>query len=368
MGERDNIERRISKNGKISFRARIELKGFKRLSGTFSSKTKAKLWKQQTEAAMREGRYFKSIEARKHTLGDLIDRYIRDVLPNKAKSFNKQRGQLLWWRDQLGHQLLSDLTPALIAEHRDILASHTTYRKTKRSPATVVRYLAALSHALSMAVKEWGWLEDSPMRKVTKPKEPRGRVRYLSSDERRKLLEACKQSSSLFLYPVVVLALATGMRMMEILKLQWKDIDLKRGVIILHETKNNERRCVPLTGYALEMIREFEGQRRILSPLLFPSKRLTDGKPYSIRSAWEKAIEIAAIQDFRFHDLRHDFASQLLASGASLAQLSEVMGHKTLQMIKRYAHLCHSQATDVVARMNKAMFMENEDDARYQLS
>jgi len=175
---------------------------------------------------MREGRYFKTIEARKHTLGDLIDRYIRDVLPSKPKSYNKQKIQLEWWKNHLGHQLLSALTPALIAEHRDLLSSQMTYRKTKRSPATVVRYLAALSHALSTAVKEWGWLEDNPMRKVSKPKEPRGRVRFLSTEERPRLLKACKIDPCPYLYTVVVIGMSTGMRQMEILNLRWSDVSL----------------------------------------------------------------------------------------------------------------------------------------------
>ena len=93
-----------------------------------------------------------------------------------------------------------------------------------------------------------------------------------------------------------------------------------------------------------------------VAPFLFPFKGLSNDKPCNIRSAWDNAIKQAGIKEFRFHDLRHDFASQLLASGASLAQLSEVMGHKTLQMIKRYAHLCHSQAADVVSRMNAKIF------------
>lgn len=355
MTDRDNIEKRISKNGQVSYRARIELKGYKKLSATFSSKTKAKLWKQQTETAMREGRYFKTIEARKHTLGNLIDRYIRDVLPSKPKSFDKQKNQLGWWKNQLGHKLLSDVISPLIIEYRDILSSQTTYRKTKRSPATTVRYMAALSHAFTIAI-QWGWVEENPMRKVSKPKEPRGRVRYLLPEERQKLLETCKQSPSPYLYPIVVLALSTGMRQMEILTLNWKDIDLEKGTIILLETKNNERRCVPLTGYALTIVTELSAKRKILSPLLFPSNRLSNNKPYNIRAAWEQAIKTAGIKDFRFHDLRHDFASQLLASGASLAQLSEVMGHKTLQMIKRYAHLSHSQAADVVTKMNAKIF------------
>jgi len=236
MAERDNIEKRVSSSGKITYRARIELKGYNRLSATFASKTKAKLWKQQTEAAMREGRYFKTIESRKHTVGDLVDRYIRDVLPTKVKSYNKQKAQLHWWKAQLGHRLLSDLTPALIGELRDVLASQSTYRGTKRSPATVVRYLAALSHALSTALKEWGWLEDSPMRKVTKPKEPRGRVRHLTNEERDALLEECKKSSSFCLYPVVILGLSTGMRQMEIMNLKWTHVDLEKGMALLRNS------------------------------------------------------------------------------------------------------------------------------------
>ena len=107
---------------------------------------------------------------------------------------------------------LADLTPALIVEQRDKLIRENTVKKTLRSPSTVVRYLAALSHALTIAVKEWGWLDDSPMRKVSKPREPRGRVRFLSDDERKSLLEACKVDSNLFLYTIVVIALSTGMR------------------------------------------------------------------------------------------------------------------------------------------------------------
>ena len=100
-----------------------------------------------------------------------MDRYILDVLPQKKKSQKKQTAQLLWWKEQLGSYLLADITPALIGEKRDELQRGITYRGTQRSPATVVRYLSALSHALSIAVKEWGWMEDSPMRKVSKPRD-----------------------------------------------------------------------------------------------------------------------------------------------------------------------------------------------------
>ena len=137
-------------------------------------------WIQQTEAAIREGRHFKTTESKKHTLGNLIDRYIAYVLPTKKKSEERQGAQLVWWKKQIGCFLLSDITPAIIAEQRDKLLRGITKQGKIRSPATVVRYMAALSHAFSIAMKEWGWIEDSPLRKVTKPREPRGRVRFLN--------------------------------------------------------------------------------------------------------------------------------------------------------------------------------------------
>jgi integrase len=169
---------------------------------------------------------------------------VKDILPTKPKSEKKLHLQLGWWKQELGSYFLVDITPALIGEKRDQLLGETTRFKKKRSNATVVRYLAALSHALSVAVKEWGWLDDTPMRKVRKPKESRGRVRFLSEIERKALLEACKQSENAHLYTIVVLALSTGMRKGEIMNLRWDDVNLKEGYIILHETKNGERRRV----------------------------------------------------------------------------------------------------------------------------
>src|SRR5262249_29704070 len=176
------------------------------------------------------------------------------------------------------------------------------------APATVVRYMAALSHAFTIAVREWGWLDDSPMRKVGKPKEPRGRVRFLSDEERTRLLDVCRASNSEYLYPVVVLALSTGARKMELLNLTWRDVDLPRGVITLHNTKNGERRVLPLSGPALALMHQHSKIRRIDTPFVFPRR---DGrKPLDIRSAWETALKHAAIGDFRFHDLRHSAASR----------------------------------------------------------
>ncbi|MDP9120220.1 MAG: hypothetical protein M3O15_02455 [Acidobacteriota bacterium] len=116
----------------------------------------------------------------------MIDRYLREILPAKAGS-QKQRGQFLWWQGELGRLTLADLTPATIAVCRNRLALGKTPSGKPASPATQVRYLAALGHALTVAVREWGWLEDNPVRKVRRPTEPRRRVRFLSEEERTAL-------------------------------------------------------------------------------------------------------------------------------------------------------------------------------------
>ncbi len=129
-------------------------------------------------------------EAKRHTLGDLIDHLFSEVLPQKRPStIPTQTQHLHWWKSQLGHFLLADVTPAIVVAYRNML----TYG---RANATVNRYLAVLSHTFTMAVREWQWCADNPVRKVSKVKEPRGRVRFLSDDECERLLAACQASSS----------------------------------------------------------------------------------------------------------------------------------------------------------------------------
>jgi integrase len=349
-----SIEKRQGDDGRISYRVKVRLKGHPTQTATFERKTDALKWANSTEAAIREGRYFKVLTSRKYTLGELIDRYIKDILIRKPKSMYSQKRQLLWWKKHLGSYLLADITASLISGCRDELINTVNRRGMKNSTATANRYLAALSHAFAIAVKEWEWLDDSPMRKIRKLKEPRGRVRFLSDDERILLLAASKESQSKYLYTIVVLALSTGARKMEIVGLKWGDISFERQTIVLHETKNDERRLLPLTGHALSLLEELSKIEHTDKSWVFPSH---DGlKPIDIRTPWETAIKRACIEDFRFHDLRHSAASYLAMSGASLAEIAEVLGHKTLSMVKKYSHLSNAHTAGVVTKMNNKIF------------
>lgn len=355
------IDKRIAADGSISWRVRVRKQGYPTRTKSFTRKTDAQAWARQLEAKIDRGQAIPTQEASKRTLADAIDKYLLDVLPHKARNRNavNVKRHLAWWRDELGAFALSAVTPAAISDARDKLRRAANGSKGRgdktRSPSTVNRYLVALSAVLRVAADEWLWIENTPMAKVKKLGEPRGRVRFLSDKERKALLEACKASDSAMLYPVVVIALSTGMRQGEILGLTWDRVDLKRGTIIIEETKNGERRTVPLVGHAAEVLENYRRtHRRVDTKLVFPSK---DGKrPAAIQQSWIRAVSRASLEDFRFHDLRHSAASYLAMNGASLTEIADILGHKTLAMVKRYSHLTEQHTTRVVERMNNAVF------------
>lgn len=349
------IETRRSADGTIGYRAKVRLKGFPSESATFERKTDAKEWAKQTETSMRQGRHFKTAEAKKHTVGEFIDRYLREIEKKNPKRFVDVKPLLRWWKGEIGVYLLSEVSRALIIEQRDKLLNTKGRNVERRSNSTVNRYMTALGNALTIATNEWEWIHENPMRKISKLSEPRGRVRFLDDEERERLLEACKTSASPYLHTLVVLALSTGARQGELLNLRWSDVDWRRRVLTLHDTKNKDRRLLPLVHYALQLMEEHNKVRNIASDWVFPSPS-RPMKPWDCRSAWLSALRKANIQDFRFHDLRHSCASYLAMNGASLAEIAEVLGHKTLQMVKRYAHLSEVHTAQVVQRMNERIF------------
>lgn len=352
-----NIQARKGRDGSTKYRVQIRLAGFPPQTASFSRRTDAKAWAVQTEASMREGRYFPTREAKRHTLAELVDRYIDNVARKRPHAAPKQRVLMNWWKAQLGEYALSGITPAMIAEKRDELLAEnigTAAAPRRRSPATANRYLAALSKAMSDAVREWHWLHENPVRRVTKEAESSGRVRYLDDDERRRLLTACKASRLQELELLVLLAITTGMRKGEILGLRWPDVDLKRCQAVLQKTKNGERRAVPLVPIVLPQLQAHAKVRRLDTDLVFPQPG--KDKPLDIDHAFEQALRAARIEDFRFHDLRHTAASYLAMSGATPAEIAAVLGHKTLAMVKRYSHIGDAHTGAVVERMTKKYF------------
>ena len=350
------IEKRKLQDGSVRYKAIIRRKVRGRTvlrAKTFGTKKQADRWAKRLEAKIVDGRQIPTLEEEHRTLADLIQRYREDVLPGlKDRSRAQRDKQLTWWADRLGSRPLRHLRRSPVHEALLALAKGATLSGKPASPATRNRYLAALRHALSYGVRRLEWIESNPVGKMME-REPRGRVRFLSDEERDQLLAACRESEDSRLYPLVVLALSTGARRGELLALRWPDVDWQRQVAILHDTKNQERRALPITGHAFELLQELAKVRRIDSDLIFAGPT---GKATYPRVAWQNALTAAEIDDFRFHDLRHSAASYLAMSGATLAEIAEVLGHKTLAMVKRYAHLTEAHTAGVVARMNEAIF------------
>lgn len=349
------IEPKTKKNGKKSFRARVRVSGFKAHSHTFDKFSDAKSWANQLEADMRLGRSLPEIAASQHTLGEAIARYLEEVevsQQNQPRYFASKKSMLFWWKRQLGDYQLNLITASLISEHKIKLLKGGI--KGKRSNSSVNRYLAALSATLNRCVKEWSWMHRNPLATVEKLKEPRGRVRYLSPDEIKRLLVACEQEQKLPLLLLVVLAISTGARRNELVCLEWENVDLVRGRATLYATKNGDIGTLHITGYALELLKAHFEVRSLRHQFVFGNSRT--GKPYEFERAWQRALKSSNIQDFRFHDLRHTAASYLAMSGGDAMSIKELLRHKSLKMVVRYTHLCDSHIQNSIATMNQKVF------------
>ncbi len=335
------FQKRVGRRGQVSWLVRVRI-GSECRTKTFRRKADAERWGGKTEDALRDGVRLPGREERRRTVGDMIARYREKVVPRYRPREQLQRGsKLAWWERELGGRRLVELSAADIGEALDRLTC---------GPATANRYLTVLKHVLSIARREWEWVVDNPATRVRARKEPRGRLRYLSEQERRRLLAACRASDEPRLYALVVVALGTGARQGELLSLRWSDVDLDRCRATLEHTKNGERRVLPLEGPVLDILRERKARREDGIDEVFGSQR---GLATFPRNAWEEAIKAAGVADFHFHDIRHTFASYMAMSGATLAELAEALGHKTLAMVKRYAHLSEAHTSGVVKRMTE---------------
>lgn len=212
-----------------------------------------------------------------------------------------------------------------------------------KKPATINRYVATLSHMFTKAV-EWEMVEEGSLKRIRKARllpENNRRLRYLSKEECQNLIGAADQH----LKPIVIAALNTGMRKSEILGLRWDQVDLKHGFILLEITKNGDRREIPINNTLKET---FKGiTRRLDVPHVFYDPKT--GKAYQdVKKSFGSACRKAKIRDFHFHDMRHTFASHMVMAGVDLTTIKELLGHKTLTMTLRYAHLAPSHKVKAV--------------------
>jgi integrase len=307
---------------------------------------------------MVRGVFIQRSNAERMTVEAALKRYLKEVTPTKRPSTQhteRRRAPILI--AHLGRYSLAALTPEVIAQYRDERLAGDVDPDGKRHPRsnnTVRIELALLGHLFTVALKEWGLgLTYNPVQSIRRPAPGAGRDRRLSPAEEKRLLKAVDTHSNPMLGWIVRLALETGMRSAEITSLTRPQVDLKRRVVRLQQTKNGSARTVPLTHEATRVLREAQSNpiRPIDTDLVFFGEPGRDGKrrPYQFNPMWMKLKRECGLADLHFHDLRHEAVSRLVEAGLSDQEVAAISGHKSMQMLKRYTHL---RAEDLVHKMD----------------
>lgn len=311
------------------WRAQIRRKGYPSISATFPTRSEAERWAAEIEGDMSRARFVDTREAQQTTLGDALLRYRREITDFKKGAAQESTRIARWLEHPLARRPLGSIRSADLAEYRD--------ESLKRLSASTVRLnLAIISHLYTIAIKEWG-IEglSNPCRSLRLPSTARNaRDRRPTSNELERLYKAAGEINPEL--PVIIeLAIETGMRRGELLGLQRSHI--KGKVAHLEDTKNGERRNVPLSARA----------RSLLSSL--PARidgKVFSLKPDSVSNYFARACAAAGIDDLRFHDLRHEATSRLFERGFSMMEVASITGHKTMSMLKRYSHLSPDALAD----------------------
>jgi integrase len=218
-----------------------------------------------------------------------------------------------------------------------------------------------MRHAFNLAIREWEWLKDNPVARVSKDKVDNARDRWLTIEEDARLLEASVLHATgernvkiprYWAKDIILFALNTGKRQDEILSLRWPDVDLFRKTVAITRSKNGEKRTVPMNERVFGLLKEKARVRDIRSDFIFVSEAGTKIHARNLRRAFYLALERSGIEDFRFHDLRHTFASHLVMSGVDITTVSHLLGHRSLTMTLRYAHLSPGHLVKAVATLD----------------
>ena len=341
----------IVKTPSEHWKALVRLQGWPSASKTFRLKRDAEDWARQTEGEFRKGLFIDRADSVKMSIRDALERYKTEILPTKRESTAKnERLRLAQLQIVFGKYTLAALTPTLIAEFRD-------RRLGEGKSANTVRLdLALLSHLYTIAIQEWSiGLVRNPVTQVRKPSVAASvRTRRISKIELQKLVSECQKHSNPQLAWVVEIALQTAMRKSEILGLKVGDIELSKRLAHLTMTKNGTARTVPLTLRAVELLAQATANslRPRETQLVFFGEPGRTGRigHYTIEKLFSEARARAGLTDFKFHDLRNEATSRLIEKRLSDIEVSAITGHKSLQMLKRYAHL---RSEDLVKLLDK---------------
>lgn len=342
----------IEKRGDMQWRVRVRKRGFPDESATFLYREDAEKWGRAKERELETTGFIDRRKAEKTTLREVLERYRDEVAPGfkSADQIAIKVGVLL--KDKVLPSLkMTALSSEILAEWRD--------RRLKQvSGGTVNREIDILSTAIRHARQEWGIIIENPVRDLARPPKARERNRRLAAEEEQYLVQALTpdgrnfnggHARSLWFKPAVLLALETAMRRGELLAMTWEHVHLPRHFVHLPETKNGDARDVPLSRKAVQILKTLPGGVQ-------DEGRVFPITPNALRIGMTRAVKNARAQyladckvlrrkptpgfleDFRFHDTRHEAATRLSEKLSNVLELSAVTGHRDLRMLKRYYH------------------------------
>lgn len=314
----------IIERGPRQWQAKIRRRGHPTQTRTFETKADAERWARKIESSMDDGQFIDLSEARRVTLGQLVSRYADEVNPT-LRGAEKAKGHLNTMRDDpICEKIVATLTKRDFADYIRRMQSHGYANDT------IIRRVN-LFHRIFVIAESWGVnLPKNPVAGVEKPGADRGRNRRLAPEEEAILLERCDEANPYF-RPLVLLALETAMRQGELLSLEWTQVHLPRRSIMLEVTKNGDAREVPLSSRAVDVLRNLP---RSLDGRVFPLAQ------DAFKTRFRRLCAAAKLEGLRFHDLRHEATSRLFENtDLRDMEIAAITGHKTMAMLKRYAHL-----------------------------
>ncbi len=286
-------------------------------------KLKAQLWEQERLGVKPS-----------HSWQEAVIRWINET-SDKA-THKEDKSKLVWLDDYLSDLNLDEIT-------LDVIDKIRSAKLKEASKATVNRYLALVRSILIRARDEWEWIEKAP--KIRLFKENNIRERSLTIEQAKVLLNELPAHQR----ATVLFALATGLRLSNVVKLEWAQVnlDLKHAWVKGNESKNRKPIAIPLNDVAIEVLRQQLGKHpeRVFTYL---------GKPFAAANtkAWKAALERAGIEDFRWHDLRHTWATWQRQAGTPTHELQRLGGWKTAAMVERYAHVAPDNLAHAASRIN----------------
>jgi len=263
-----------------------------------------------------EGKYFETAKIKSIKFEDMVTKYISE----HSHSRDSRTAKILL-RFFAGFTI-SQITTKVVSEYRSM-------RLKEVKPATVYQELALLRRMFNVAIREWEWLRDNPVSRLSfSVGNKNARDRWLTPEEEERLIE--NATNPYWLRALLLMALHTGMRRGEILNLRWSNINFLKRTIIVVKSKNDEKRTIPMSNTLYNLLNSIDV--RDISGRVFP----ISGS--SLRQAFDKLVFKTSLEDFRFHDLRHTFATRLIQAGINIYVIKELLGHKTITMTMRYAH------------------------------